>query len=327
MRTAAILLVLVATAVASLSLGLRNAGPAALWHALAAPEPATALDITLREIRLPRLLAGLLAGAALGMAGTVMQALTRNPLADPGLLGIGAGAALAIVLGALATGRADGGAMAMMAFPGAAAGAAAVFALGGGFRGEMGPVRLTLAGAALNAFLLSLVTAIALLRGDALDIWRNWVSGSLAAAATRPLAAMAPIAAAGAVLALVIAPMLETLALGQALSRGLGARLLQTQGLALLAVTLMTGAAVAVAGPLAFLGLVTPLLARRVMGQSLRGQLVGAALLGATILVAADLAGRLVVPPAEIRAGVMVALIGAPVFLWIARRLAPGAGT
>ncbi|WP_425049449.1 FecCD family ABC transporter permease [Psychromarinibacter sp. S121] len=311
--------------VGSLTIGVRSLDPAAYWQALTAYDPRDPAHVTLMAIRIPRLVAGLIAGAALGVAGTVMQAVTRNPLADPGILGVNAGAAFALLVGTTLLGRADEAIVALLTFPGAAIASAIVFALGGGLRGDVGPVRLTLAGAALNALLLSLVTAIVLVRQDSLDVFRFWVAGSLTQATTRPLAEMAGVAALGTGFALLIAPRIEALSLGTALSRGLGTRPGRVQAGALVVVTLTTGAAVAVAGPIAFLGLMVPPLARLVAGHNLRGELVVSAMLGATILIFADTLGRLLLAPSEIRAGIMTALIGGPVFLWIARRVRPGA--
>nr|WP_246753090.1 iron ABC transporter permease [Sinorhizobium sp. BG8] len=213
----------------------------------------------------------------------------------------------------------------MLAFPGAALATIAVFALGGGLRGETSHVRLTLAGAALNAMLLSFVSAIILSRGETLEVFRFWVTGSLAQAGARPLHGMAITAILGAGIALILAPRIEALSLGSAVARGLGTRPARIQFGALIAVTLMTGAAVSVAGPIAFLGLMVPPLARRVSGHDLRKELFASAILGACVLLLADTCGRLVLAPAEIRVGIMTALIGAPVFIWIARRLRPGA--
>jgi len=311
----------------TLAVGVRTASLAEIWNALVAFDPANATHVTIQSIRLPRLVAGLIAGASLGVAGTVMQALTRNPLADPGLLGVNSGASFAIVLGALIFGRSDAGLMSALAFPGAALASIAVFALGGGLRGETGHVRLALAGTALNALLLSLVSAIVMARSETLEVFRFWVAGSLSQASQRPLSAMALVTIVGIGLSLALAPRIEALSLGSALARGLGTRPARIQLGALAAVTLMTGAAVSVAGPIAFLGLMVPPLARRICGHALRLELIASAMLGASILLLADTAGRLVLAPAEVRVGIMTALIGTPVFIWIARRLKPGAAS
>ncbi|MCT4370244.1 iron chelate uptake ABC transporter family permease subunit [Yangia mangrovi] len=206
----------------ALSVGARPVTPAVALEALRAYDPTNADHVTLMAIRLPRLAAGLIAGGALGIAGTVMQVMTRNPLADPGILGVNSGAAFALLIGATVLGTSDAASVALLTFPGAALASALVFILGGGLRGDVGPVRLTLAGAALNALLLSLVTAIVLIRQDTLDMFRFWVAGSLTQAASRPLLEMALIAGAGGVFALAVAPQIEALSLGSALSRGLG---------------------------------------------------------------------------------------------------------
>ena len=326
MRRALLVALLLAASVAlSLSTGVRSITLAEALSAVTAYDLHDPAHVTLMAIRLPRLVAGLVAGAALGVAGTVMQTLTRNPLADPGILGINAGAAFALLLGAAVLGRSDQGAVALFAFPGAALASLAVFSLGGGLRGEAGPVRLTLAGAALNALLLSMVTALVLIRQDSLDILRFWVAGSLTEAVYRPVAGMALVMLAGAALAFLIAPLIEALSMGADVARGLGTQPARVQAGGLVAVTLTTGAAVAIAGPIAFLGLMAPHLARAAAGASMRAQLLISAALGAIILTLADVAGRLVLAPGEVRAGIMVALLGGPLFIWIARRLRPGA--
>jgi iron complex transport system permease protein len=324
MRGGWVVLLLAAAGAMTLGIGVRDIAIGDFWQALTAPDPENPAHVTLLSIRLPRLWAGLIAGGALGMAGTVMQALTRNPLADPGILGINAGAAFAIVVGAMLLGQGDVGLVAALAFPGAALASMAVFIIGGGRHGDAGPLRLALAGSALNALLLSLVSAVVLLRADSLEVFRFWVVGSLAQASARPLLAMTLVTLIGAMLALALAPRIEALSLGSALSRGLGMRPGRVQLGGLLVVTALTGAAVSVAGPVAFLGLMVPPIARRITGHVLRAELIVAAGLGASILLIADTAGRLIFMPAELGAGVMTALMGGPVFVMIARRLLPG---
>lgn len=321
-----VLLFFVAIAL-TLVVGVRDAGISDVWNALFAFDASDPTHTVIRSVRMPRLVAGLIAGAGLGMAGTIMQAVTRNPLADPGLLGVNAGAAFAVVVGALITGYSDSGMMAALAFPGAAIASIAVFLVGGARSGSGSPIRLTLAGVAINALLLSLVSAIILSRAETLEIFRFWVTGSLAQANTRPLEAMFIALLIGAVIAAIIAPRIEALALGSSLARGLGTKPGAVQLSALLAIMLMTGAAVAVAGPIAFVGLVVPPLARRIGRHVLRSELVVSAILGGSVILLADTAGRLVVAPAEIRVGIMTALVGAPVFIFVVRRLKPGALT
>lgn len=309
----------------SLAIGARMIPPALWVEMLRAFDPTNPDHVALLQVRVPRVIGAVIAGGALGIAGTVLQGITRNPLADPGLLGINAGAAFALLAGTLLFGGLDQAHVVALTFPGAGLAAVAVFALAGGVRGDTGPMRLTLAGAALNALLLSLVTGVVLVRQDTLDVLRFWVAGSLAQAQTRPLAAMAGAAGAGGLLALALAPRIEALSLGHAMARGLGTRPGATQAGALAAVTLTTGAAVAVAGPVAFLGLMVPPLARRWGGHRLRVELALSALLGATVLLVADTLGRIVMAPSEVRVGIMTAVIGGPVFLWLARGIRPGA--
>ncbi|WP_126976410.1 FecCD family ABC transporter permease [Frigidibacter oleivorans] len=321
----AALALLAAAVLLALLVGPRPVGPGTAWAALTAPDLTDPAHVVLLTQRLPRLAAGLIAGAALGLAGVILRGLTRNPLAEPGILGVNAGAALAVVAGAMATGRGDGGLVVAMAFPGALAAMVAVFLIGGGLRGGAGPMRLALAGAVLNALLMSLVTGIVLLRAESLEVLRFWNTGSLSQAAGRPLGAMAAVVAAAVLGALAVAPALDNLALGEAMARGLGTRTARAKGVALALVAALAGAAVAVAGPIAFLGLMVPELARRLAGGGMRAQMGAALCLGPAILLAADVAGRVVLPPGEVKAGVMTALIGGPVFIWLARRIRPGA--
>ncbi|MFT4149314.1 MAG: iron ABC transporter permease [Paracoccaceae bacterium] len=318
------LLLLVVMALA-LGVGVRMIPPSAMWAALTAPDMTDADQVAFLSLRLPRLWAGLIAGAALGLAGVVLRGLTRNPVAEPGTLGVNAGAALAVVAGALLTGRGDGGLVTALAFPGALAAMAAVFVIGGGLSGGAGPMRLALAGAVLNALLLSLTTAVVLMRAEGLEVLRFWSVGSLTQAAARPLAAMSAVAGAGAVMALALAPSLDSLALGEALARGLGTRTGRVKAAALVVIAMLAAAAVAVAGPIAFLGLMVRELARRAAGPGMRGQMLAALCLGPAVLLLADVAGRLILQPLEVRAGLMTALVGGPVFIALARGIRPGA--
>ncbi|WP_151718826.1 FecCD family ABC transporter permease [Gemmobacter serpentinus] len=309
----------------ALLVGVRMIPPAAAWAALTSFDPYDADHVAFLDLRLPRLWAGLIAGTALGLAGVILRALTRNPLAEPGALGINAGAALAVVTGALIAGRGDGGIVVALAFPGALASMIAVFFIGGMGRGGAGPMRLALAGAVLNALLLSLTTGIVLLRSEGVEVLRFWTVGSLTQAAGRPLAAMAGLVALSALIALLIAPRLELLSLGDSMARGLGARAGRVKAAGLILVAMLAASSVAVAGPIAFLGLIVPELARRIVGAGLRAQMLAALLLGPAVLLLADVAGRLILQPGEVRAGLMVGLVGGPVFIALARRVRPGA--
>lgn len=306
---------------ASLAIGARVVTPGQVWAALTAFDPADPGQVVVRSLRLPRLVAGLIAGAGLGVAGVIMQTVTRNPLAEPGLLGLNAGASFAVVLAATLLPGLPPGVLALVAFPGAALAAVAVFLAGGVRRGGASPVRLALAGAALTALLLSLVTLLTTLRQEALDVQRFWVVGSLGSAAERPVLAMLPLALAGLALALMLADRFDLLAMGQDTARALGIRTGAVLTGALAAVTLLTGAAVSVAGPIAFLGLVVPHLARAVTGPGSRRAMLLAAPLGAALILFADVAGRLIAPPGEVRVGTIMALVGGPAFALFVRRM------
>ncbi|MFY3601862.1 FecCD family ABC transporter permease [Achromobacter xylosoxidans] len=311
---AACMLLLVA-ALASLWLGSRGLPAAAVWHALARPDDG--LETLVVASRIPRTLLALLTGAALAVAGALMQALTRNPLAEPGLLGVNAGAAASIVSVALLMGGMPAHPF-WAALPGALAAAVAVFLIGAGGRG-LQPVRLILAGAAVNAVLFAYVQAVALLRDDLFDAYRFWAVGSLAGHSLDTVLRAAPYIGVGLLLAAALARPLNLLALGRALARALGLRAGVTRVLGLLCVAVLAAAATAAAGPIAFVGLAVPHIARRYAGPDLRWLLAYCVVLGPLLMLVADILARLLRAPAELLTGVVVAFIGAP-FLLLALR-------
>lgn len=311
---AACMLLLVA-ALASLWLGSRGLPAAAVWHALARPDDG--LETLVVASRIPRTLLALLTGAALAVAGALMQALTRNPLAEPGLLGVNAGAAASIVSAALLMGGMPAHPF-WAALPGALAAALAVFLIGAGGRG-LQPVRLILAGAAVNAVLFAYVQAVALLRDDLFDAYRFWAVGSLAGHSLDTVLRAAPYIGVGLLLAAALARPLNLLALGRALAHALGLRAGVTRMLGLLCVAVLAAAATAAAGPIAFVGLAVPHIARRYAGPDLRWLLAYCVVLGPLLMLIADILARLLRAPAELLTGVVVAFIGAP-FLLLALR-------
>ncbi|HET9144360.1 FecCD family ABC transporter permease [Actinophytocola sp.] len=270
--------------------------------------------------RLPRTVLGLLVGAALGLAGAVMQALTRNPLADPGLLGISAGAAFGIVAAAAVVGVSTFYGYIGFAFAGAVLASVVVYLLGGAGRGAASPVTLALAGVALTALLTSLTSGIALIDPEALNRYRFWDAGSLAGSDFGVVWRLAPVLLAGAVVALAVAPALNSLALGTDVAAALGRRVGLVRAGAAVSITLLTAAAVAAVGPIVFVGLVVPHLARVVTGPDHRWLLPISALLAPVLLLAADILGRVVARPGEVGVGVVVAVVGAPVFIGLVRR-------
>ncbi|WP_280357991.1 FecCD family ABC transporter permease [Nocardia otitidiscaviarum] len=279
----------------------------------------TDADRVVRYIRLPRTVAGLLAGIALALAGAVMQGLTRNPLAGPGLLGINSGASLAIVIAMGMLGLSAPGGVVWFAFLGAAVAAVFVYTLGSlGFGGAT-PVKLALAGAACAALCGSITTAVTLLDRTTFDNFRFWVVGSLTRADIESVWAITPFIAVGTVLAVAVARSLNALAMGEDMARTLGTRLVTVRAVGAAAVVLLAGAAVAIAGPVAFVGLVIPHIARALAGQDYRWILAWCAVLGPTLLLAADVLGRVVARPQEIQVGIITAFAGSPFFLYLVR--------
>lgn len=269
--------------------------------------------------RVPRTILAVLVGACLGLAGAIMQALTRNPLAEPGLLGVNSGAAAGMAVGLAYLGITGVWGYMWLGLVGAAIAGTIVFVLGGARRGT-NPVRLVLAGSAVSAVLMA-ATQLVLLNApsDVYDRYRFWMVGSLSGRDYGVLAAVAVLGVVGLGLAALLARPLDAAALGEDAARSLGARPARVWATAGVGVILLAGAATAAAGPIVFLGLAAPHLARLAVGVSHRWALPYAALIGALLVVAADTLGRLVVPGREISVGIMVALIGGPFFVWIVR--------
>lgn len=276
--------------------------------------------IIVRTLRLPRTFLGLAVGAALGLAGAVMQGLTRNPLADPALLGVSAGAALAIVLAIAVLGVGTFTGYVWFGLAGAGLASVLVYTLAARARGGATPTTLLLTGAAVTAFLGSFTSAIMLLDQQALDQFRFWLVGALSGRGSAVVLAVLPFLAVGTVIAFACARSLDALGLGEDMARALGSRLYAARLACAGAVTLLTGAAVAAAGPIAFVGLAVPHMARRLAGPAHRWLLPYSALLAAALLLGADVVGRVVARPAEVEAGVVTAIIGAPLLVAMVRR-------
>ncbi|MDP9862364.1 MULTISPECIES: FecCD family ABC transporter permease [Streptosporangium] len=316
---------LVALCLLSIALGALSIPLDQVIRTLSGHPHSRLIENVIWSVRVPRTALGLTAGAALGLSGALMQALTRNPLADPGLLGVSAGAAFAIVLSVAVLGIGSLLGYIWSAFAGALVASVLVFLLGKLGRSGLTPVKLALAGVAVTALLTSLTSAVVLTDPDALNRYRFWSAGSLAGQDGDAVLRILPFVAAGAVLALACAPTLNSLALGDDVAASLGRRLglVRLQGVA--AVTLLTGGAVAVIGPVVFLGLVVPHIARVLaqyagLGPDHRWLLPLSAVLAPCLLLVADIAGRLLARPAEIQAGVLVAFIGGPFFIAMVRR-------
>jgi iron complex transport system permease protein len=275
--------------------------------------------VIVRDLRLPRTVVALVVGFALGVAGAQLQGLTRNPLAEPGLLGVSAGAALAVVATGTALGVEGAQGQAWAALVGAIAATLAVYLLGGAGRAGGGPLPLVLAGVAVTALLSAMTTVLVLLDAETLNEYRFWAVGSVAGRDLGLLLAVVPLLTVGIVLAVVSARTLDLLALGDDLARGLGARVAWGRAGVALSATLLTAGAVSVAGPLLFVGLVVPHLARRMTGPVHGWLLPMSGLLGAALLLAADVVGRVVARPGEIQVGIVTALIGGPFLVALVR--------
>jgi iron complex transport system permease protein len=301
----------------SLGVGTQHIPPGQVWSALAHPT-GTANDAIVRELRLPRTLIGVAVGAALGLAGVVMQTLTRNPLADPGLLGVNSGASAAVVTAISVLGITSFTGYLWFALAGAALAATAVNALGGGRLAT--PVRLALAGTAVNAALIGYVNGLQLWDESTLDAMRYWSVGTLAKRDPHLLLTVLPLLLAGALIAFALARPLGALALGEDHARALGTRVRRTRVLAVVSITLLCGAATALCGPIGFVGLMVPHAARAVCGPDPRWTLPYCALYAPVLLLASDVIGRVVVEPSEIEVGTVTAFLGGLLFIHLVRQ-------
>ena len=315
-------LMLIAGSLIHLGLGARWIAPQTVLQALIEYDPRNFDHRIIVDLRLVRLAAALLTGAALGVAGVLLQTVIRNPLGEPHILGLNAGASLAVVATS-ALGLSVGdfpAARPLTAACGAALLFGGVMALASAGRGGATPLRITLCGVAISAFASAVTAAIVILDEQTLLAMRTWLAGDLAGLNWATLQAALVPALSGMGLALLLAPRLNVLALGDKVALGLGVNLVQTRLLGLAAIALLCGAAVAVAGPIGFVGLVVPHVVRRLITQDIRLALPLAAPVGALVLLLADIAARTIVAPQELATGAMTALVGAPLFIFIAAR-------
>lgn len=319
--TAAALVALVLAALLSLAVGARAIAPSAVLDALVHGGHSDDAEV-IRGLRLPRTLVGLMVGAALALAGTVLQGITRNPIADPGILGISQGASVGVVLAIAFAGIHTLTGYVWFAFAGAALASVAVYAIASSGRGGATPVKLALGGAAINALLVSVTTAVLTTKASAMDEFRFWQVGSLSGRDTHIVGQIWPFLVIGVLLVLSVARGLDALALGEDVAKGLGQRVPTVRIVGGLGATVLTGVGVAAAGPIAFIGLAVPHIARAVVGSDHRWVLPMAALIGPVMLLVSDTVGRVVFPPSEVPAGVMTALIGVPFLVTLVRRKA-----
>lgn len=310
----------VLAALASIAIGAKSMPWSHAWDAVFHYDRTFEDHLIVRELRLPRTVLALMIGAALGLAGAVMQGVTRNPLADPGLLGVNAGAALFVVIAISQFGIADTSGLVWFALAGAAAAGAFVYVLGATGRGGATPVKLAIAGAAMSALMGSFTSAMLLLDSATLNQYRFWAVGSVAGRDLDVAGSVAPFIVVGIVLAIGSGRALNGLALGEDVARSLGQRVGFVRSVAALSVVLLCGGATAAAGPIWFVGLTVPHVVRSITGPDHRWLLPYSMLVGAVFLTIADVVGRVMVRPGELEVGIVTAVIGAPVFISFVRR-------
>jgi iron complex transport system permease protein len=311
---------LVLVTLLSIAVGSKQIPLSTVFDALRHYNEADTDQVIIRSLRIPRTVIGLLVGAALGLSGALMQGVTRNPLADPGILGVNGGAALFVVAGIYWFGLASLTSYVWLAFAGAATASVAVYLLGSLGREGATPVKLALAGAAMTAMLGSLTTALLIGDVDTFDQFRFWAVGSLAGRGSDIAAQVAPFILAGIVLALVSGRVLNALSLGDEVAKSLGQRVGLARLFVAVVVVLLCGAATAAAGPIGFIGLTIPHVARLVTGPDYRWILPYSMLLAPILLLGSDVLGRIVAQPGELQVGIVTAVIGAPFFIALVRR-------
>jgi iron complex transport system permease protein len=307
---------LVLAAGLSVAVGSKPVPLADVWDAVTAPDGSYASVVV--ASRLPRTALAVLVGAALAVAGALIQALTRNPLGDPGLLGVNAGASASVVV-VTALAGAGAGRSVWAAVPGAALAAVAVYVIGSGGRGPT-PVRLVLAGAAVSAALIALVEAISLANPEVFDSYRVWAVGSLAGRDAGTAGQVLPFVTGGVLVALVLGRALNALALGDETATSLGLRPGRVRLLGGLAATVLAAAAVAAVGPVGFVGLAVPHVVRSITGADHRWLLPYCVVLGPVLLLVSDVVGRVVARPGELVVGAVTAFVGAPFLVAAVRR-------
>ncbi|RMB85947.1 iron ABC transporter permease [Streptomyces shenzhenensis] len=312
-------LLLAATAL-SLAVGSGDVSLHDVVHGVLDPDRSVRGQLVVQEVRIPRTLAGLLAGAALGLAGTVMQGVTRNPLADPGLLGINAGAAVAVVFAMSVLSLTEPAQYIWFGFLGACLAAGLVYGIAGLGREGATPVKLALAGAAATALLVSATDTMLLSDSQTYDQYRFWQVGALDGRDLDVLLQAVPFVVVGSVLALALGPRLNGLALGDDIARALGQRVAVARLVGAASVVLLCGASTAVAGPIGFVGLAVPHAVRMITGPDHRWILPYSVLLAPVLLLVADVVGRVVARPGEIQVGVVTAAVGCVPFIVLVRR-------
>lgn len=312
------LLILVVAVAGSIALGSTSVPLSRTLEALAG-DTSTADHLTIIDERVPRTVLALLVGAALGVAGALVQAMTRNPLADPGILGVNAGAMFGVALGVGFAGATGISSYRWWALAGAGLATLVVYGIGSTGGAHSSPVRLTLAGVALAAVLMGGVSGMALLDPAAFAALRSFTAGSVAGRDLDAATTVLPLVALGLLIAFAVAPLLNLVVLGDDLTSSLGVDPRLVRVLTVVAVTLLAGAATAAAGPISFVGLIVAHVVRPLVGGDQRWVVAFALVGGGAVCLVADVIGRFVVAPGELPVGVMTAFLGAPVLIAVAR--------
>lgn len=316
--------VLVLALLLSVAVGSRTLGPAELGTGLrevlagVSTDPATGVVAA----RLDRTLIGAVVGLAVGLSGAALQGLTRNPLGDPGILGVNAGAALLVVLGLQYLGITSAAAFVWLALLGGLLAALLVYAVSAASPGGPAPLTMALAGAALSAGAVSVVAGVLVANRGALDTFRFWQVGSVAGRSATLVVDVLPLLLVSLAIVALSGPVLNATALGEDLERALGQRVQLARATVGLGAVGLAACAVALAGPIGFVGLIVPHLVRLVVGPDHRRILLGSAIVGPALVLLTDTFGRVVMPPSEIQVGIMTAVLGAPVLIWLVRRTA-----
>lgn len=313
------LAVLVVAGIGGLAIGSHPVPVSSVVEALTDYDPTNNDHLIVVKSRVPRLVLGIVVGLALGMAGALMQAVTRNPLAEPGLLGVNAGAAFAVVIAIGYLGVVTVGGYLWFAFAGAAISSVVVYLLGTAHRSQATPVRMALAGAAVSVLLAALTNSLLLSNQAAFNRFRYWAVGSLQGRDLEVTTTVLPFVAIGVVITLLLIRPLNAVALGEDASRALGVNPALTRAAAALAVVLLAGGATAAAGPIGFVGLAAPHIVRALVGPDQRLLLPAVLVVAPAFLVAADTLGRWVIAPGELQTGIAAAILGGPVFVMLVR--------
>lgn len=315
----AILGALVAVTLTSLMFGANPLQLGEAWQGLLHPDASQASSI-IWSLRVPRTAVGIVAGSAFGVAGALLQAITRNPLADPGILGVNAGAGFAVTLGVGLFGVSSTGGYVWFAFLGAVAATVIVYLIGSAGRAAASPVQLVLAGVALAAVLTGFSTFLTLIDENTFRAIRNWGLGSLSGTASAEVLPVLPFIVAGLLIAVFTGGALNSVALGDDLATSLGTKVVRTRILGIVSVTLLAGSATALTGGIGFIGLMVPHVVRWLTGPDQRWIVCYSALASPVLVLAADVLGRLIARPGEIQVGILTAVVGAPVLIALVQR-------